>query len=206
MRAETLGRGMIATTPRGLKRLDDGAEGGGLCSGEGGLAAMLYFAYGSNLDLDQMRERCPGHQVVGLAALQDYRLGFPLFSGLWGGGVAGLSHAHGEKVWGAVYELTEADLAALDAYEGWKGAGNQHNVYDREVVTVDLVRPDDGSVPRRVRATTYVPRTFNPSAPSQHYLETVLRGARHHRLPEDYVERLRATVAAEENPSPESGA
>jgi gamma-glutamylcyclotransferase (GGCT)/AIG2-like uncharacterized protein YtfP len=162
---------------------------------------MLYFAYGSNLDPDQMRQRCPGHRVAGLAALQDHRLGFPLYSGDWGGGVAGLSHAHGGKVWGMVYELTEADLAALDAYEGWKGVGNQHNVYDRETVTVDLVRPDDGSVPRRVRAYTYFPRTFNPSPPSRRYLETVLRGARHHRLPEDYVERLRATAAVEENPS-----
>jgi hypothetical protein len=30
----------------------------------------------------------------------------------------------------------------------------------------------------------------NPSPPSRRYLDTVLRGARHHRLPEEYVERL----------------
>jgi gamma-glutamylcyclotransferase (GGCT)/AIG2-like uncharacterized protein YtfP len=167
---------------------------------------MLYFAYGSNLDYQQMRARCPGHRVVGLASLQDYRLGFPLYSGEWGGGVAGLVRAHGQKVWGVVYELTESGLDELDRHEGWRGAGDQHNVYDREVVTVDLVRPDDGSVPRRVRAHTYFPRAFNPSPPSRRYLDTVLRGARHHRLPEDYVERLRAIAAAEETPSPEPGA
>jgi gamma-glutamylcyclotransferase (GGCT)/AIG2-like uncharacterized protein YtfP len=163
---------------------------------------MLYFAYGSNLDPEQMRARCPGHHVVGMASLQDYRLAFPLFSSDWGGGVAGLVRAHGEKVWGIVYELTDADLAALDDYEGWRGPGDQHNLYDRDAVTLDLVRPDDGSVPRRVRAHTYLPRAFNPSPPSRRYLDTVLRGARHHRLPDDYVEKLAKAAAVEESSSP----
>jgi gamma-glutamylcyclotransferase (GGCT)/AIG2-like uncharacterized protein YtfP len=163
-------------------------------------AAMLYFAYGSNLDPDQMRERCPGHAVVGLAVLHDHRIGFPLYSNGWGSGVAGLVHSHGEKVWGMVYELTEADLAALDSYEGWKGPDNQHNLYDRETVNVEIVRPDDGSVPRRVRATTYYPRILNPSPPSRRYLDTLLRGARHHRLPEEYIERLQAVAVLEEQP------
>jgi gamma-glutamylcyclotransferase (GGCT)/AIG2-like uncharacterized protein YtfP len=122
----------------------------------------------------------------------DHRVAFPLFSNQWGSGVAGPVRAHGQKVWGALYELTEADLATLDTFEEWKGPGNQHNLYEREVVTVELVRPDDGSVPRRVRAYTYVPRVSNPSPPSRRYLDTILRGARHHRLPEEYIEQLAA--------------
>ena len=39
---------------------------------------MLYFAYGSNLDLDQIRDRLPDIRVVGLALLRDHRLTFPL--------------------------------------------------------------------------------------------------------------------------------
>lgn len=161
---------------------------------------MLYFAYGSNLDPEQMKTLCPGHSVVGLAVLHDHRLGFPLFSNQWEGGVAGLLHAHGEKVWGVLYEVTESDLAALDTYEGWKGPGNQHNLYEREVVTVELVRPEDGSAPRRVRATTYYPRVSNPSPPSRRYLDALLRGAQHHRLPEEYVEWL-GTIAVVEHES-----
>lgn len=162
------------------------------------LPSVLYFAYGSNLDPVQMRERCPGHSVVGVATLPDHRIAFPLFSNDWGCGVAGLVHAHGEVVWGVVYELTETDLASLDRYEGWQGPDSQHNLYDRETITVDLVRPDDGSVPRRVRATTYMPRSLNPSPPSRRYLDTILRGARHHRLPEEYVERLQTVEVREE--------
>ena len=163
---------------------------------------MLYFAYGSNLDPVQIAERCPGHRVVGLAVLPDHRLVFPRFSADWGGGVASVALAHGERVWGVLYELTDSDLASLDGYEGWRAAGDQHNHYDRETVMVELVRPDDTSVPRRLRVVTYVARISNPTAPSRRYLETILRGARHHRLPEDYVERLVKTEVREESAPP----
>ena len=159
---------------------------------------MLYFAYGSNLDPEQMRSRCPGSRPAGLAVLHDHRLTFPLFSARWNGGAAGVAHAHGESVWGMVYELTDADLAALDGFEGWKGPGDHHNLYDRDLITVELVRPDDGSVPRRVRATTYFARPLKPAPPSRRYLDTILRGARHHRLPADYIERLEAIRAGDE--------
>ena len=151
---------------------------------------VLYFAYGSNLDHEQMCSRCPESRVVGLASLPDHRLTFPLYSDHWGGGAAGVSHAHGSTVWGVLYELSDSDLAALDRYEGWRGPGDHHNLYDRDMVTVELTRPDDGSVPRRVRAYTYLARTLNPTPPSRRYLDAVLKGARHHRLPPEYIETL----------------
>jgi len=157
---------------------------------------MLYFAYGSNLDLDQMRARAPNARVVGLGLLRDYRLTFPLRSLRWGGGAAGVTHAHGGMVWGVLYELSHDDLASLDAHEGWHGPGNHHNTYDRDLATVELTRPDDGSVPRRVRATTYFARNLNPTPPTREYLDTMLRGARHHRLPPEYVEWLETIEVA----------
>ena len=75
---------------------------------------MFYFAYGSNLDPDQMLLRCPDHVVVGLAELRDHRLVFPLTSHDWGGGVASVGVAHGSTVWGMVYDLSEADLTTTD--------------------------------------------------------------------------------------------
>jgi gamma-glutamylcyclotransferase (GGCT)/AIG2-like uncharacterized protein YtfP len=163
---------------------------------------MLYFAYASNLDPEQMRVRCPGHRVVGLAALHDHRLVFPLYSQRWGGGVASVQLAHGQTVWGVVHELSETDLAALDGFEGFRGPGDPHSLYDREQVTVELTRPDDGSVPRRLRACTYVARPSNPSPPSRRYLDTILRGARHHRLSAEYVAHLGAIPTAPEAPPP----
>jgi hypothetical protein len=81
----------------------------------------------------------------------------------------------------------------MDRNEGFRGPGDEHNQYQRSWVTVDLVRPLDGSVPRRVRAQTYFGLHGNAGPPSQRYLDTILEGARHHRLPEEYVERLSRT-------------
>jgi gamma-glutamylcyclotransferase (GGCT)/AIG2-like uncharacterized protein YtfP len=154
---------------------------------------MFYFAYGSNLEPEQMSRRCPGHTVVGLGELRDHRLTFPLTSHDWGGGVASVSVAHGESVWGVVYELSAEQLTALDAYEHYVGPGDQHNLYDRETASVQLVRADDGSFPRRVHAWIYVARAANPSPPSRRYLDAVLAGARFHKLPAEYVTKLAAT-------------
>lgn len=154
--------------------------------------AMLYFAYGSNMDPEQMRERCPDHEVVGLAALHDHQIAFPHYSLHWSGGVAGAQPHHGDAVWGVLYEISEHDLATLDGIEGFRGPGDEHNVYDREPVTVELVRADDGSFPRRVRASAYFARPSKPTPPTREYLDRMLRGARHHHLPEEYVEMLTA--------------
>ena len=154
---------------------------------------MLYFAYGSNLDPQQMAQRCPGHSVVGVAELPDHKLTFPLTSHDWGGGVASVVETHSGSVWGVVYELSADDLAALDGYEHFVGANNPHNLYDRVSTTVQLVRPEDGSFPRRLRAWIYVAGPANPSPPSRRYLEAIVRGAKSHHLPDDYVTRLAAT-------------
>ncbi|HEV2105132.1 MAG TPA: gamma-glutamylcyclotransferase family protein [Candidatus Eisenbacteria bacterium] len=156
-------------------------------------APMFYFAYGSNLDPEQMARRCPGYVRVGLAALRDHRLVFPVTSHDWGGGVAGVQAAHGATVWGMVYDLSEEAVAALDRYEGFRAPGDHHNLYDREGVFVDLTRPDDGSIPRRLRAWIYVARPANPSPPSRRYLGAIVTGARFHQLPEEYVSGLAAT-------------
>jgi len=158
---------------------------------------MLYFAYGSNLNAAQMARRCPDHKVVGVAVLRDHRLTFPLTSHDWGGGVSSVQAVHGSEVWGVVYELGDADVESLDRYEGFRGPGDQHNLYDREFAFVDLTRPDDGSIPRRVRALIYLARPSNPAPPSRRYLDTILEGARHHRLPEDYLGSLARVATLE---------
>ena len=172
---------------------------------------MLYFAYGSNLDPDQMRERCPGHRAVGMVRLRDHKLIFPRFSPDWGGGVASLQLSHGKDLWGMVYELTDEDLKVLDAREGFHTPADANNRYEREPIWVELVRPEDGSVPRRVRAWTYLARLANPSLPSRRYMDTVIKGARAHRLPDDYIAALGrlpvlAEEAAEGGADPEGGA
>jgi hypothetical protein len=169
---------------------------------------MLYFAFGSNLDPDQMLARCPAHKIVGMAVLRDHKLIFPIFSTGWGGGVASLQGSHGNDVWGMLYELGDEDLRTLDGYEGFRGPGDPHNLYERGPVWVELTRPEDGSVPRRVKAAAYLAHTANPSPPSRRYLDAVLKGARAHRLPDDYIAALGRlpVLPPETDAEPEPGA
>jgi cation transport regulator ChaC len=78
----------------------------------------LYFAYGSNLDPDQMRWRCPGAVAGPRATLAGLRLAFGGRSRAWGGAVATLVREPESQVEGLLYRLPSDELTALDRYEG----------------------------------------------------------------------------------------
>ena len=79
---------------------------------------LLYFAFGSNLDLDQMRSRCPQSRPLRAVWLADHRLIFCGVSQRWGGcGVASIVPALGMRVFGRLYRLTVEDAALLDGFE-----------------------------------------------------------------------------------------
>jgi hypothetical protein len=80
----------------------------------------LYFAYGSNLSLAQMRARCPEAVPVAAQVLPDYRLAFVGERTLrWGqGGVATIMPQPGACVHGALYRLSQRDELILDGFEG----------------------------------------------------------------------------------------
>ena len=71
--------------------------------------AAKYFAYGSNLDLLQMKRRCPSSKLISKGSLSGYRLTFNRFSSGWGGGVADVIQAQDSKVWGLVFEISDTD-------------------------------------------------------------------------------------------------
>ena len=77
-----------------------------------------YFAYGRNMGTHAMELACPGHRFLGAAELREHRLAFTRRSLRTGTGVADILAAPGESVWGALYELDDAHLAAIDEKEG----------------------------------------------------------------------------------------
>ncbi len=146
---------------------------------------IRYFAYGSNMDPDQMGERCPSARLLGPARLIDFRLAFTRESEVTfpGSGVADVVAAPGSVVWGAVYSIEEADLGALDRLEG---AGI---AYARK--QVDVLDEKGGTI----AAVTYAvirksDREFRPTA---EYMSRVIGGARACGLSQDYVELLEST-------------
>lgn len=74
-----------------------------------------YIAYGSNLNIRQMKMRCPSARIIGTAEIPDYEL---LFKGSRTGSYLTVEPKTGENVPVAVWETTEEDEAALDHYEG----------------------------------------------------------------------------------------
>ena len=96
---------------------------------------VKYFAYGSNLDLPQMKRRCPSSKLISKGSLSGYRLTFNIFSSGWGGGVADVIQDQGSKVWGLVFELSDTDLERLDRYEGYHK--DWTSLYERWKTVID---------------------------------------------------------------------
>ena len=99
------------------------------------MAERLYFAYGSNINLEQMACRCPAAEVVGSAVLDGYEL---LFRGNRSGyGVATVEPLSGSQVSGLLWKLTPECERSLDIYEGYP------RLYEKEDITV---RTADGGI------------------------------------------------------------
>jgi len=105
---------------------------------------MYYFAYASNLSRKQMSERCPDAQPKFVATQPNHKLIFAGRSRKWNGGVASIKACKGEKVIGAIYEISERCLSSLNKCEGYPTTYNRKNI----VVFAELGDP--------VEAITYV--------------------------------------------------
>lgn len=129
---------------------------------------MYYFAYASNLNRKQMAERCPNAKPKFVATLPHYKLIFAGWSRQQRGGVASIRPCRDEKVIGAIYEVSEKDLIALDKYEtGYK----RMNVF---------VFTEDGD---RIQAVTYVKvDQSEETRPSQEYLVPIQQGYKDWRI------------------------
>lgn len=77
---------------------------------------MLYIAYGSNMDIDQMYYRCPHASYVGTAVLDGWRL---MFKGSQSGNYATIEREAGCKVPVVLWDIDQLDEEYLDRYEGW---------------------------------------------------------------------------------------
>ncbi len=128
----------------------------------------LYFAYGSNLKLERLRSRVGEVGTMGIAVLENHRLSFAK-RGSDGSGKACVEPAPGERVWGAVYQLSAAQHGDLDAFE----PGYSHTL-------VRLECPDGTAL----EAITYHAEHFTDDpVPYDWYKQLLVDGAREHQMP-----------------------
>ncbi len=128
---------------------------------------MYYFAYGTNVNKKQIAERCPGNKPKFTAVLPNYKLIFTGWSRQWKGGTASIKPFRGEKVKGAVYEISESDLKKLDKFQDYPTTYSRLNV---------IVWTDDGD---SAEAVTYIKNEQSPETkPSLELLAVIRQGYR----------------------------
>jgi gamma-glutamylcyclotransferase (GGCT)/AIG2-like uncharacterized protein YtfP len=140
----------------------------------------LYAAYGSNMDPQQMRRRCPHSPVRGTGWLEGWRLTFGGEDIGWEGALATLVEDAGSRVFVALYDITSSDEAHLDA---WEGA--DIGLYRKIRLRVQTL---DGEA----LAWLYVLDAYEGGLPSARYLGILAEAAQAAGAPDDYLAELRA--------------
>ena len=119
-----------------------------------------YLAYGSNLNIEQMKHRCPDAKRVGSAELHGYRLAFRGHRM----GVLTIEPDSESSIPVGIWTISDDDEISLDFYEGFP------RLYRKEIFTVQL----NGET---IEAIIYIMNEGRPiSAPSDYYLEAVSTG------------------------------
>lgn len=148
---------------------------------------ILYFAYGSNMDEEDLEKWCREHGYhpvkplsKEVAKLKGWRLVFNHYSSGRKGGVANIERCEGEEVWGLLMELSEGDFETLRKKEG------APSVYCEREVEVET---REGRVKK---AKTFV--VENPRGghvpPTKEYLGLLVRSAKKYGFPPEYIRKL----------------
>lgn len=140
---------------------------------------MQYFAYTASIAPDRLTGIAPGARFAFIAHLPEWRLVFPYKNGEWNGALPSAQPEPGNTVWGAVFELTKAELNAVDGVETAEG---------RSLSKVEIM---DRSGRRHTVVTHLATGNGGTKAkPSAEYLRLMLQGGRHWQLPAGWIAGL----------------
>ncbi len=122
--------------------------------------SKLYIAYGSNLNKEQMKFRCPDALLVGVGEIPNYQL---LFRGGMNA-VATIEPLKGERVPFGLWKISDRDELALDRYEGFP------TLYYKKNFMMQIQG-------KEAEAMAYImdPR-YEIGVPSKTYYQTILQG------------------------------
>lgn len=133
--------------------------------------AKLYAAYGSNLNLKLMFERCPTAKVVGSGLIMDYKLTFRKF--------LNIEEEKGSVVPVGVFEIQEQDEIELDIYEEYPVLYRKEDV---EVVMGD----------KKVKAMVYIMNDGKIILPTDIYMNKIITGYQDFNFDVKYIEKAYA--------------
>lgn len=128
----------------------------------------LYVAYGSNLNVEQMKRRCPTAEIVGAGELRDWELSFRR--------VATIEPKKGAVTPVGVWRIKARDEWALDRYEGFP------HLYRKENVEVKMKSGET------IRAMVYIMNSGKPEPPFMIYYLTIQTGYKDFGLDPNYLQ------------------
>ena len=149
----------------------------------------LYFAYGSNLWLEQMVRRCPESKLVGLGVLRGWKWAINTRR------YANVVRSSEDLVYGLVYELSPSDEARLDQKEGVP------RDYTKEMMEIELQESVSGKK-SVVQTLVYVDeKRVKEGAPWEEYIHRMnmgIKDAAARGLPKWYIDKyMRKYIPAE---------
>ena len=121
---------------------------------------MLYFAYGSNLNHHQMKNRCRGAKYIKKHILRGYKLCFSHKTNHSIYGHANIIKNKKSKVYGALWDINKKDEKELDWYEGV-----DYNYYQKKYFTL-----------KGKRVLVYIQKIYYLKKPNSTYLHTIIEG------------------------------
>lgn len=145
-------------------------------------APLLYFAYDANIEPRRLADIAPGAAFQFIAHLPEWRMEYPIPNGA--GGLPSVRPLAGNTVWGAVFSLKAADLAAIDQVEAGEGRVREAaQAMDREG--------------RRHHVVTHVSSSAHGEdlVPERSYIRLMVEGGRHWKLPAGWVAALEEHLA-----------
>jgi len=136
----------------------------------------LYFAYGANMDVAAMAQRCPSSKPLGLARLPRHRWIIST------DGYANVVRDPRREVMGILWELAFSDIPALDRFED---VPRLYSKVTQSVIAGEGIR----------RALVYIGRATEAGRPRPGYLDEVIRAAEAARLPDAVLRDMRRFVS-----------
>jgi len=131
---------------------------------------MLYFAYGSNLNLFQMKRRCKDSVFLKKYELKGYRLNFRSKYR-----AADIEKSKNSLVPGALFEISKSDEKKLDVYEDFPVLYKKlyFSYYSKKVMTYIMVNKTEFRYPTE-RYLNVVKRGYKDCKLDMKYLKIAL--------------------------------
>ena len=126
-----------------------------------------YLAYGSNLNIAQMKHRCPTAKPVGTAVIRDYEL---LFKGSKTGAYLTIEPQKGAYVPVGVWEVTADDESKLDFYEGYP------KFYYKKEIRLPVEFFDGGGTAEKTAFVYIMHEERLLGVPSRYYIQVCRQG------------------------------